>query len=98
MDTDLSLSIPIKDTYVENLSKARDVVKKTDGVYDYIILGVESQMKIDYTMPVRVMLYDVLTYVRELDKIAKYNKEHNRLRDSDEFLSKFRQDDGYIRL
>ena len=93
VDTDLSLSIPIKDTYVENLSKARDVVKKTDGVYDYIILGVESQMKIDYTMPVRVMLYDVLTYVREIDKIAKYNKEHNRLRDSEEFLSKFRQDD-----
>ena len=39
VDTDLSLSIPIKDTYVENLSKARDVVKKTDGVNDYIILG-----------------------------------------------------------
>lgn len=73
MDTDLS-SIIDRQGYLETLSKTRDVIKKTDGIQDYVILGVESQMEVHYVMPLRVMLYDSLNYLKEVELLKKKNK------------------------
>lgn len=55
---------------VENLEKYRDVVRKTSLGY-FVLLGVEDQDEIHYAMPVRKMLYDVLEYCSEVDRIGK---------------------------
>lgn len=49
--------------------KFRDLLKsciiKTDDVNSYMILGIENQTKVDYSMVARVMLYDAMQYLKQ---------------------------------
>ena len=66
-------------------------IQKFGGVY-YLLLGIEEQTLFDRTMPVRVMLYDVLNYVRQLEAKKKQNREKGQLASAD-YLSGVRDDD-----
>lgn len=50
---------------IEKINKYRDNVRRTMLGY-FVILGVEDQSKVHYSMPIRKMLYDSLGYSSEL--------------------------------
>ena len=50
---------------IDKINKYRDNVRKTSGGL-FVILGIEDQNKIHYSMPVRKMLYDSLGYSAEI--------------------------------
>lgn len=92
-DTDVSGVIGKKE-YEESLSRVRDVVKKMAYGMEFVILGVENQEKIHYAMPLRVMLYDAMGYLKEYQELTSVYKEKPELLEtSDEFLSKMRKGD-----
>ncbi len=82
----------------------RDIIKraviKSDGNTTYVILGVENQSNIDYTMPVRSMLYDALQYNRQVSDIAAENRQKaergKSVKGSGEFLSGFYKENHLI--
>lgn len=64
---------------VSQVSRLRDLLKKAtiqkseDAVY--VLLGIENQSKVDYSMPVRCMLYDAIQYEQQC-------KDNNRRKDA----------------
>ena len=68
MDTDVSGVIQLKD-YKETLSRTRDVIKKTAYGVEFVVLGIESQQHIHYAMPLRHMVYDAMSYLRNIRKL-----------------------------
>ena len=69
------------------VSQYRDVIKKSTAGTEYVILGIENQEKIHYNMPVRTMLYDAVTYMDQLKRIAMESRSYDGWT-ADEFLSK----------
>lgn len=67
-DTDMSGIIQFKD-YQETLECTRDVVKKMAYGVKFAVPGIESQQKIHYAMPLRIMLYDSLGYLKEYHQL-----------------------------
>lgn len=65
IDTDVSGVIAFKE-YRESLVRNRDVIKKAVDGTKFLILGVENQVAVDYTMPLRVMVYDGMSYMKEI--------------------------------
>lgn len=92
VDTEVSNVIELKG-YKETLEKSRDVVKKTAHGVDFVILGIESQMKTHYAMPLRVMLYDALGYLKEYQEISRSNRKTGDKMTVEEFLSALRKND-----
>ena len=86
LDTDVSNVIK-SGKYEESLTRARDVVKKAAHGTDLVILGIENQRKIHYGMPLRVMIYDALSYLKECQEIAGEHKESGAKATAEEFLS-----------
>lgn len=74
LDTDVSGVVAFKQ-YRESLIRNRDVLKKTVNDTKFLILGVENQGAVDYTMPLRVMVYDGMTYIKEVKAIGTRGKE-----------------------
>lgn len=70
---------------VEKIGKYRDVIRKTTIEARFIILSIESQDKIHYSMPVRNMLYDALGYSAECRSLGDSQK--NKTWTVNEFLS-----------
>lgn len=86
VDTEVSNLIEFKG-YKETLIKTRDVVKKSAFGVDFVILGLESQMNIHYAMPLRVMLYDALGYLKEYQDLSRKKKQLSTKQSAGEFLS-----------
>lgn len=92
-DTDVS-GIVWKKEYAESVSRFRDVVKKMAYGIEFVILGIESQDKVHYAMPLRVMIYDALEYLKEYQELTRFYKDHpEALESPEEFLSKMRKGD-----
>ena len=92
-DTDVSRSLDIP-SHRKSLARTRDVIRKSNGVADFVVLGIENQMKVHYAMPLRTMIYDGLSYLKAFDEIVKHNRqERNITLSSAEFLSGFRKED-----
>ena len=91
-DTDVS-SILKFNGYAETLGHTLDVAKKSAYGIDFVILGLENQMKIHYAMPLRHMTGDTLIYMKEYSDTVKNNKKAKRLHTDPEFLSGLRKDD-----
>ena len=53
----------------------RDVAKKAEDGTRFVVLGVENQTEVDYSMVVRSQLYDVLNYA---DQVEMIRREHVR--------------------
>ena len=86
LDTDVSNFIKFG-KYEDSLTRTRDVVKKAANDTDFVILGIENQRKIHYGMPLRVMIYDALSYLKECQEIAGEHKESGAKATAEEFLS-----------
>lgn len=86
-----------KNTY-EVIKKERDIVREVtvnDKKLRLMICGVEQQTNVDYSMPLRVLAYDTLEYLKQAKQIEQ---EHKRNKDvsGKEFLSMFTKDDKLI--
>ena len=73
LDTDVSTMVEFNE-YKETLSRARDVVKKAAHGVDFVIMGIENQRKTHYGMPLRVMIYDALGYLKEYQEISRKHR------------------------
>ena len=59
-----------------------------------MLLSLEDQTHVHYAMPVRNMLYDAKSYVKQVKNIAsKHKQNHENGTSSDEFWSGFHKDD-----
>ena len=70
-----------------------DVVKKTAYGVDFVIWGLENQEKVHYAMPLRHMIGDAFSYMKEYNEIAARNKKDREFASSDEFLSNLKKTD-----
>ncbi len=98
MDTEESYVLEHKD-YAESIGASRDNVKirKKSTRYDVALcmLGLESQERIHYAMPMRVMGYDYGTYRKQYEDNAVKYKNGKGLSE-DEFISKMKKTDRFI--
>lgn len=58
-------------------TRYRDIIKKVEGFRIRLILGMELQSYIDYTMPVRVMDYDVVEYSSQITAARRKRRRQN---------------------
>lgn len=91
-DTDVS-SILKFNSHAETLGRLLDVVKKSSYDVDFVILGLENQMKVHYAMPLRNMTGDALIYLKEYSEQAEKNKKEGSPANTGEFLSGLRKTD-----
>ena len=93
-EADVDLSSVLKfNGHLETIQRLRDVVKKTAYGMDFVICGIENQQKIHYAMPLRHMIEDALSYLKEYNEIAKKNLDEKTTNTKDEFLSRFKKTD-----
>lgn len=80
--------------------KMRDVLKlcniRSSKYATFVLLGIESQDKANYVMPVRDMLYDALNYSSQVQAIRRRHMEARDLKSSTEFLSGFSKNDKLV--
>ena len=102
MDPHLLARLTTSDGKPQLVERYRDVSKyfvigKEDGERGYIIIGVENQTAIDYSMPVRVMTYDAMQYSRQIENVGEKRRRAKnpaeKPANSVEFLSKFKKED-----
>ena len=72
--------------------KYRDLLKQVEIKYDsmatYVLIGIENQSEVDYTMPIRVLLYDALEYERQREEaLARYEASGAPFASEAEFLT-----------
>ena len=91
-DTDVSSMLKFNG-HAETVQKILDVVKKTAYGVDFVIWGLENQSRIHYAMPLRHMVGDAFSYLKEYDEIAAGNRQDKTFQTSDEFLSNFKKTD-----
>ena len=82
----------------EVIKRERDIVREIvigDKKLRLMICGVEHQSNIDYSMPLRVLTYDTLEYLKQAKQIEQ---EHKQKKDvsGNEFLSMFGKEDYLI--
>ncbi len=82
--------------------KYRDVMKSLTAMQDenaaYLLLGIENQSDVNYAMPVKNLVYDVMHYAKQVQEAAN---SHRRAKDykgrgKGEFLSGFYKEDKLI--
>jgi len=92
VDTDLSSTLKFNG-HAETVQRVFDVVKKEAYGVEFVILGLENQEEIHYAMPLRHMLGDALSYLKEYNEIVAKNRKTNQLSSSAEFLSGMNKED-----
>ena len=70
VDTDMSTVVEGKKGTV-SFNRNRDVIMKNNQNGIYVLNAIENQKAIDYTMPVRVFVYDALMYNQQLKQLKK---------------------------
>lgn len=83
----------LKKSDVFDVSKTRDIIKKVSSDADYILLGIENQMNIHYGMPLRTMLYDALSYLKQCEVLKKRHRIEKDTENADEFLSGLKREE-----
>ena len=92
VDTDVSSMLKFNG-HAETVQKVFDVVKKSAYGVDFVIWGLENQAKIHYATPLRHMIGDAFSYLKEYNKIASRNRKDKNFSSSDEFLSNLKKTD-----
>ena len=100
VDTNLIYNRITKAGYSESiLERIKDIIKKCTIKRDeksyYVIVGIENQTSIDYTMPIRNYLTDAIQYTNQIDDLEKQHKQ-NRDLNQDEFISGISKNDRLI--
>ena len=91
-DTDES-GIHFDKQSIDSVSRYRDVIKQYGKDVDFVLIGIESQKKVHYGMPVRTMLYDALGYTKQCKVIENQHREAKDLSLPAEFLSRMKKED-----
>lgn len=85
------------------IQKYRDLLKAacimSDEKATYLIIGLENQAEVQYTMPVKDMLYDAEQYAKQISVISKKHRGSRRNEkkvSSGEFLSGFYKEDKLL--
>ena len=60
---------------------------------DFVIWGLENQERIHYAMPLRHMVGDAFSYLKEYNEIVAKNQKDKNFASSDEFLSNMKKTD-----
>ncbi len=69
------------------------MVKRAAYGVDFVIMGIENQIRAHYGMPLRVMLYDSLGYLKECREIARRHRKDGDKATPDELLSGLHKED-----
>ena len=69
------------------------MIKKAAYGVEFVVMGIESQQHIHYAMPLRHMVYDAMSYLKEYQEITRRYKKEKEKTTEDEFLSKMRKED-----
>ncbi|MBQ8804208.1 MAG: Rpn family recombination-promoting nuclease/putative transposase [Tyzzerella sp.] len=72
--------------------KIRDCVRKVAFGINFMIVGIENQETIDYSIPLRSMSHDVGTYEKQAAKIRKEVRKNHKGLTAGEYLYGFRKD------
>jgi len=76
------------------INRYRDIIMKWKNQVTFALLACEVQENVHYAMPVRNMLYDSLSYTKQIDDLWKcHTKEEKCDVSANEFLSHFRKKD-----
>ncbi len=92
-DTSEAAMIRVMEDAHITLKKIRDVIKALKSGLRLAILGIEDQKYIDYLMPFRVILSDVINMAKQIAEIQDMHKDDGSKPDENEHLSRFRKSD-----
>lgn len=62
-------------TIVTSINKNRDIMMKANHDNTAILIGLENQQTIDYTMPFRILVYDTITYHQQFHMVNKVSRQ-----------------------
>lgn len=92
MDTEASVNI-LSPEFQQMLKRTRDIVKMSSDGSTYQILGIENQQGVHYAMPLRSLVYEVLSYIRQVEERTREIRKNKMYGDADEFLSGWKKSD-----
>ena len=69
--------------------KLRDLVKKASFGVNFLVIGIENQQTIDYSLPLRCMTYEAGEYERQAAIIRRAVRNENTKRNPGEYLYSF---------
>lgn len=92
IDSETSVIMNDKKNVEKGIQKYRDITMRWKRGAELSILAVENQNKVHYAMPVRMMLYDGLSYTDQIRSLWHNCKSDKKVTE-EEFLSKFRKED-----
>ena len=72
--------------------KDRDLLRRTAFGMNFALIGVENQETIDYSLPLRTMIYDTEEYEKQAAKIRKTVREEEKHLSAGEYLYGFKKD------
>lgn len=75
MDTEASMMLKTEKTYIQTITKSRDLIRKYSSGAEFVLLGLENQQKINYAEPVCIMAYDAAGYWKECRSISNRSKK-----------------------
>ncbi|WP_049945514.1 Rpn family recombination-promoting nuclease/putative transposase [Candidatus Stoquefichus massiliensis] len=58
-----------------SVGKSRDIIMAVDINNYTVLIGIEHQQAIDYTMPYRIMMYDLIGYNQQYNRLDKNKKK-----------------------
>ena len=71
--------------------KIQDIVRKAALGVNFILIGLENQQTIDYSLPLRCMEYEAGQYEKQAEKIRRTVRKHPKGLKSGEYLYGFRK-------
>lgn len=72
--------------------KYRDMIRKVGMGVNFVIIGIENQEEVDYSLPLRNLVYDADEYERQAAKIRKEVRKNRNGLERGEYLYGFRKD------
>lgn len=82
----------LHDLNTQDKAKMRDMLKKAAFGVNFAIIGIENQESIDYSMPLRNMLYDAGEYEKQAAKIRREVRKKTGQLKSGEYLYGFKKE------
>ena len=73
-------------------TKYRDLIRKAAFGMNYVIIGIENQEVMDYSIPLRNMIYDVSEYEKQAAGIRKNVRKQNKGLRAGEYMYGFTKD------
>lgn len=97
----IGIALPfVSDKKSHSIQKYRDIFKSciwmASEEANYLLLGIENQSSVHYAMPVRVMLYNAITYTEQVDKMIKEHRLQNDIEIGSEYLSGYKKEDRLV--